>query len=616
MDKRVTVKCSKCGREYQASMSNYKKRLKNGKPLYCHECGKIEAAKAHSEKYHNMTPEEKEKWSKAHSAGQKKRYSKMTEEEKKASVKTMRAGLDKWKENLTEEGWEEFKKKALEGKKNMSKEAYDKMIANMSAGRMKYLDSLDEEGLAKQREYVESAHKASKEWWKNLSTEERQRRLDELHENADNWRSKLTEEELKLHTAAANKALKELHKDKEWHSIFSDNVKKGLGKMSMEDKIRQHKKMIMNSPASNSLHQKFEAAFNEHKLHKYSYFVPEVLPGAEVFHFWDYSIYDQNGELVAVVDLDGAFYHADVCDYNGLHSQEEYDERRGLSVPNNVIPIIINENNFDGTFSHMLKLLSMTINEYADYMFHIYRSMPFPEPKYSDKELIRSYDSIVRMDCNDKYHQDLSINPRLGDRLIYHYHPSIWHQALPGKISPYDAWYDDDVLKQHIRDHLLYHSHLNKNKILQGFAVSPIAPRIRFISGGKAKMIVNRYLSDYDTIFDPNMGYGGRMLGVVSLDKKYMGICKDDVLFKENINMIEFIQEHYAIDGRINPSGTEYPCMFTEVENDNEITEYLSTYKCSKYLFVTLGTEKYKQHQIDYIESRSINEPDKFIIMM
>jgi hypothetical protein len=264
----------------------------------------------------------------------------------------------------------------------------------------------------------------------------------------------------------------------------------------------------------------------------------------------------------------------------------------------------------------MIKLLPMTHKEYVEYLFRIYRSIPFPEPKYSNKELINSYSALQRMDCDDKYHRDLSLNTRLGDRIIYHFHPIIYQQAVPGHISPYDAWYEDDVLKQHIRDHILYHSHLNKNKILQGFAVSLTAPRVRFMSGGKAKMIVNRYLSDYDTIFDPNMGYGGRMLGVVSLDKKYVGICKDDVLYRENINMIEFIQEHFAIDGRINPTGTEFPCMFTEVENDDEITQYLSTYKCSKYVFVTPNTEKYKQYQIDYIESRSINEPDKFIIMI
>ena len=652
MDKRVTVKCSKCGREYQASMSNYKKRLKNGKPLYCHECGKIEAAKAHSEKYHNMTPEEKEKWSKAHSVGQKKRYSKMTEEEKKASVKTMRAGLDKWKENLTEEGWEEFKKKALEGKKNMSKEAYDKMIANMSAGRMKYLDSLDEEGLAKQREYVERAHKASKEWWKNLSTEERQRRLDELHENADNWRSKLTEEELKLHTAAAVEAMKMLRQDEDWNIQLSNNIKSALDARSPEakalqiarhreswndpEKLRKYRilrqelwrnktpeekkaqvfKTLRSSNGKNKFHQQFEDTFLKSGLNDYFYFVSENPIGTDNIHSWDYGIYDQNGVLVAVVDLDGVYFHADVCDYDGTHSKEEYDERRGLSVSDNVIPIILNENNLDDTFNHMTKLLPMTHKEYVDYMFRIYRAMPFPTPTYTDRELIRSYDSIVRMDCNDKYHRDLSMNTRLGDRIIYHYHPSIYHQTVPGFISPYDAWYDDDVLKQHIESHIFYHTHLNKNKILQEFAISPVAPRIRFMSGGKAKMIINRYLSEYDTVFDPNMGYGGRMLGVTSLDKKYMGICKDDVLFKENINMIEFIQEYFVVDGEINPTGTEFPCMFTEVENDDEITQYLSTYKCSKYVFVTPNTEKYKQYEIDYIESRSINEPDKFIIMI
>lgn len=258
----------------------------------------------------------------------------------------------------------------------------------------------------------------------------------------------------------------------------------------------------------------------------------------------------------------------------------------------------------------------LSYQEYQDHLFKLYRAMPFPEPKYSDKELINSYNMVSCMNCRDKYHQNMSINPRLGDRIMYHFHPSIWQQALPGKISPYDAWYDDKLLREHIKDHLLYHTHLNKNKILQGFNLSPIAPRIRFISGGKAKMIINRYLSEYDTVFDPNMGYGGRMLGVISLAKKYVGVCVDEVLYRENTEMIEFLKQYFKIDVDINPTGTEYPCMFTEVDNDDQITEYVSTYKCRRYVFVADNTELYTDYVVEVYSDGQVNRNNHSIVII
>lgn len=228
--------------------------------------------------------------------------------------------------------------------------------------------------------------------------------------------------------------------------------------------------------------------------------------------------------------------------------------------------------------------------------------MPFPEPSYREFDLVKSYEILEKFDTSGYY--NIQTNIRTGDRIMYHFHPSIWHQALPGKISPYDAWYDDSILKQHIKDHLLYHTHFNKNKILQGFNLSPTAPRMRFISPGKAKLFIKRYLKEYDTIFDPNMGYNGIILGTVSLGKEFLGICRDEIVHRETTDMIQFLKKYYSINVNLNPVGVEFPCMFTEVKDDTEITECLSTYKCSKYVFITTGTEKYNMYVVDMITTK------------
>jgi hypothetical protein len=136
------------------------------------------------------------------------------------------------------------------------------------------------------------------------------------------------------------------------------------------------------------------------------------------------------------------------------------------------------------------------------------------------------------------------------------------------------------------------------------------------MSPGKAKMIINRYLKDYDTIFDPNMGYGGIMLGVISIDKKYTGVCTDEVLSRENTDMIKFLKQHFTVDVDINPTGTEYPCMLTEVDSDDQITEYVSTYKCRRYVFVTDSTELYADYLVEVYSDGQVNQNIHNVIIL
>lgn len=108
----------------------------------------------------------------------------------------------------------------------------------------------------------------------------------------------------------------------------------------------------------------------------------------------------------------------------------------------------------------------MTYDEYVDYKINEYYSMPFPYSEYTNYELMKSFNDLKRMNCNDKYHHSLNINTRLGDRLIHHFHQSIYRDK-----HMYELWYNEDVLREMIIKGYLYHSYINKNKILQGFNV-------------------------------------------------------------------------------------------------------------------------------------------------
>ena len=136
------------------------------------------------------------------------------------------------------------------------------------------------------------------------------------------------------------------------------------------------------------------------------------------------------------------------------------------------------------------------------------------------------------------------------------------------KISPYDAWYNDKLLKKVIKNRIIYQTYLNPNKILQGFNISKIAKKISVFSAGRAKMIIDKFLSEYDTIFDPFSGFSGRMLGAISAKKKYIGQDISPIHVRESNNLLNFLKERFAdidtkvIEKDIFQSTGKYECLF------------------------------------------------------
>ena len=397
-----------------------------------------------------------------------------------------------------------------------------------------------------------------------------------------------------------------------------------LPQYSKESLIKQR----LSHRGPNKLNERFEKAFRESHLVNSFYYSPEYpTTNNGITHSWDYGIFNENGELVAVVDLDGSYFHADICDYDGIHSRIEYDERRGLSVPDGILHFIIQEARFAETFEFMLQHVYTDYEEYVQQTFRYLRAMPFPYPTYSDTELMKAWDKLSRMDPLDKYHNSLSLNTRQGDRLIQHFHQSIWHDHREGEISPFEAWYDDGLLLEVIQNRIVYQTHLNPNKVLQGFNIAKKAPKVSVFSAGRAKMIIARYLQEYDTIFDPFSGYSGRMLGTISMGKRYIGQDLSQRHVMETNRMMEFLQQYRVrFDAQVSQkdvmdSNGTYPCLFTcspygnkeqweDVPTDYRtcdewIDECVSRFHCGKYVFVVDETKKYTSHIVDTISNKS-----------
>ena len=663
VDTIIEKECDKCKNKYTLSLDKFRRRERKGTPNYCPICMKEYIHEKQKTYFSSLSPEEQKEFK-----DKRNIYSRLSNEEKEAWSQRTKDQLA----NRTKEEQEKINKKNSEGLKKhwktKSKKYRLKRTSNMRKGNRKYWDNMTPEERSenaksnynnipeeRRAEIDENSRNRMIEYNKTLSIEIKRQRA----KNMEKWHKNLTKEEKKEFYKGTHQSYydKSPEEKKEYAKIRSDyyyNLSpEEKEKISMKQreiwdnlpekiKIERTRKKMINVNGKNNLHQKFERSFNESYLINDYYFKPEeVLSNNDVIHSWDYGIYNKlNNELLMVVDLDGAYFHADDNDYDGIHSKEEYDEKRSLSIPDNIKIFIIQEKNFSKSFELMIKELMMNYDEFIINMFKWCRSIPFPTPKYSNIELLKSYDKLLKMKTYDKYHKDINLNTRVGDRIINHFHESIWRAHRSNNISPYEAWQDDKLLMKVIKNRIIYQSYLNPNKILQGFNISKVATKVSVFSAGRAKMLINKYLNDCNEIFDPFSGFSGRMLGAISLGKRYIGQDISNIHVNESNNIIAFLKDKgidinaSIIQKDILESNGEYECLFTcppyeDIEQwldvpvsintcDDWIDICLNNFKCKKYLFVVDYTEKYQEYIVDEISNRSHLKTDnsEYVILI
>lgn len=331
-----------------------------------------------------------------------------------------------------------------------------------------------------------------------------------------------------------------------------------------------------------------------------------------------------------LLDADGLYFHSYISDPNGKQVRDEYDDTRLALIPSDHIFHIIIEQNEDRGMKELvsiIKSIDSGIFDYDSKLFDWCRSIEFPYPSYDDKRLNRDYKSL----CNYTRLDNYTPHCRLGESIIRNYHHSIYYAHCGDFLSPYDGWYNDDILKKAILNRLIYINDVDPSKILRGLYISKLAPRVSIFNPVLAKYLINKYLSNYNTIFDPFSGYSGRLLGTCSLGKKYIGQDLNDSAVNEANQIISFL----GLDAKVSQkdileSSGKYECLLTcppystkEIyanetvfkSCDAWIDECLNRFDCNKYVFVVDNTEKYKDYIVETLGSTShLNSVTEYVI--
>ena len=181
------------------------------------------------------------------------------------------------------------------------------------------------------------------------------------------------------------------------------------------------------------------------------------------------------------------------------------------------------------------------------------RGFPYPEKNDEDfgKEYLRlSKTSITAIIGEDNI---VRINP-VGLRIVNFFHPQIWKIRVKDAYSPMDRFNDPVALKKIIEKSVriwpnrkVFNSTYLRNAIRihsKTRAVTNFRPAV-------AKTIIEKYSNDGDSVLDFCAGFGGRLLGCLTLKRHYYGVDPSSEQITGNNAILEYCRDSFEVNCRV-----------------------------------------------------------------
>ena len=181
---------------------------------------------------------------------------------------------------------------------------------------------------------------------------------------------------------------------------------------------------------------------------------------------------------------------------------------------------------------------------------------------------------------------------------------------------------------------MIYQNDVDPSKILAGFYISKIVPKVSIFNPVLAKHLVLTYLSEFNEVLDPFSGFSGRLLGVCSTGKRYIGSDNNRNAVIESTEIIKFHHLDASIVERdiLNVVSMKGECLltcppyFNKETYSNEVVyktcdewiEFiLSRYNCKRYVFVVDETDWFLEYVKEEIITKSyFNNVTEYVIVI
>lgn len=386
------------------------------------------------------------------------------------------------------------------------------------------------------------------------------------------------------------------------------------------------RKAFRNKQRKSSLETRLHNFLNAYNIH---YIEEFPIKSGEMIHSFD--VYLPKYKIL--IDCDGEYWHSYISDPDGDRVRDDGDEVRIALVPHDHIFHLIVESDFERGLRELQKLISKIDSGLLNYdtdLFKWCRSIGFPYYEYDDKRLHYEWNRL----CGHIV-QTYNPNCRFGNSIINHFHKSIYDAKTKGELSPREAWDNDELLKKVIANRLIYQNTVNPSKILQGFNISKIAPKVSVFNPVLALYICQKYLNRYQTVFDPFSGFSGRLLGCCAAGKQYIGQDINEAHVTESNQIISYFdmskiasvtQQDIFTSNAVSSDALLTCPPYDDIEVYGNETEFrscddwidfcISKFDCKRYIFVINTTERYKDNVVEELPCKSHFRHNAELIVM
>jgi hypothetical protein len=154
-----------------------------------------------------------------------------------------------------------------------------------------------------------------------------------------------------------------------------------------------------------------------------------------------------------------------------------------------------------------------------------WRGQGFPYPQLSDAEREHQFSLLSSVKPKTILRRNLIAHSTIGLRLANAFHPQIWHVKVHGR-SPVDIFSDDERLTRALikaanfwPDRHCWNGQCLRSvlRIMHRLRISNFRPTV-------ARALLHQYSGAGEAVLDFSAGYGGRLLGALTLARNYTGI--------------------------------------------------------------------------------------------
>src|SRR5579859_2396448 len=174
-----------------------------------------------------------------------------------------------------------------------------------------------------------------------------------------------------------------------------------------------------------------------------------------------------------------------------------------------------------------LNLSSRQRSLWVERAVRYWRGRGFPYVELSHDEAEREILSLLRCVPQKMFTRDSLRVSTVGLRLANYYHPQMWHVPVHDYKAPFESFQDDACLRECIRNS--FRSFPDSNSVNARCLRATLksyrrTTRVSNFRPTVARALCDRYSDAGGKVLDFSAGYGGRLLGCVSLPRNYIGI--------------------------------------------------------------------------------------------